>query len=162
MRPNTPRPQRSDEELQKASDHLFYEYGMLNELANAMASGQANKDWCTNALLESFIIHFRCVMDFLYNDDPRPDDVVAQDFFSSADTWEKSRPQLTDLLKTAKKRTGKELAHLTYKRQAVTPDRKPWPFLAIVNDINSVMDVFLKKVSQTKLGSQWKFKYENR
>lgn len=128
---------------------------MLSSLAQAIASGIANQGWLTNALLESFVIHVRGVMDFLYNDSPQADDVVAQDFFPSADAWMKIRPQLSELLSTAKRRAGKEVAHLTYARLVVTPDTKPWPFVAIANEVASVMEVFLKNVPKEKLGSQW-------
>ena len=153
--PAMPRKQRSNEELQDASNHLHYEVWMLNSLAQAIASGIANQGWLTNALLESFVVHVRGVMDFLYNDAPQNDDVAAQDFFASADTWTSVRPGLSELLSKAKKRAGKEIAHLTYARLAVTPDTKPWPFVAIANEITSVMKIFLQNVPKEKLGSQW-------
>jgi hypothetical protein len=112
---------------------------MLSSLAQAIASGISNQGWLTNALLESFVVHVRGVMDFLYNDTPQNDDVVAQDFFASVDAWASVRPELSELLSKAKKRAGKEIAHLTYARLAVTPDTKPWAFAAIANEITSVM-----------------------
>ncbi len=129
---------------------------MLTSLAQAIASGIANKGWLLNALLESFVIHMRGVMDFLYNDTPKPDDVAAQDFFLSADDWLNVRPQLSELLRIAKSRAGKEIAHLTYSRLAVTTDKKPWHFIEIANEVNSVMKVFLNNVPKEKLGSHWR------
>ena len=129
---------------------------MLGSLAQAIGSGIANQGWLTNALLESFVVHVRGVMDFLYNDNPQNDDVVAQDFFASPDAWASIRPELSELLRKAKKRVGKEIAHLTYARLEVTPDTKPWPFVSIANEVSSVMQVFLKNVPKEKLGSQWK------
>ena len=134
---------------------MHYEVWMLSSLAQAIASGIASQGWLTNALLESFVIHVRGVMDFLYNDTPKSDDVVAQDFFPSAEDWIKIRPQLSELLRTAKKRAGKEVAHLTYSRLAVTHETKPWPFVAIADEVASVMKVFLKNVLKEKLGTQW-------
>jgi len=128
---------------------------MLSSLAQAMASGIAGQGWLANALLESFVIHVRGVMDFLYNDTPRPDDVAAQDFFSSADVWLNIRPQRSRLLTTARTRVGKEAAHLTYARLAVTPATKPWPFVEIANEVTSVLGVFLENVLREKLGSKW-------
>ena len=78
-----PRQLRSDTDLREASNHLHYEVWMLTSSAQAMASGIANNGWLKYALLESFVVHVRGVMDFLYNDNPQPDDVVAQDFFPS-------------------------------------------------------------------------------
>ena len=152
-----PRQQRTIEELQKVSNHLHYEVWMLKSLAQALASGIAKEGWLPNALIESFGIHVRGVMDFLYDDTPKfEDDVVAQDFFPSASDWVNIRPQPSELLLTAKYRAGKEVVHLTYARLAVIPDTKPWPFVALANEVTSVMEVFLKKVPKEKLGSQWR------
>ncbi len=151
-----PRKQRTAEELQEASNHLHYELWMLSSLAQAIASGISNQGWLTNALLESFVVHVRGVMDFLYNDAPQKDDVVAQDYFASSDEWSDIRPKLSELLSKAKKRAGKEVAHLTYARLSVTPETKPWPFIDIANEITSIVEVFLNNVPREKLGSQWK------
>jgi hypothetical protein len=151
-----PRKPRSDKELQEASNHLYYEVWMLASLAQAMASGIANNGWLKNALLESFVIHVRGVLDFIYNDTPQPDDVAAQDYFPSAEAWLNIRPQLSELLRTAKGRAGKEIAHLTYARLDVTPDTKPWPFVEIAKEVNVVISVFLKNVTIENLGSQWR------
>jgi len=150
------RKKRTSDELKKASNHLQYEFWMLNSLANAIASGISSKGWITNALLESFVIHVRGLMDFLYKDKPREDDVVAQDYFATLGEWGNHRPPLPEILKKAKKRAGKEIAHLTYERLKVTPDTKPWLFLEITNEINKVMGIFLENVPQNKLGSRWK------
>ena len=61
---------RTDEELKKASDHLHYEIGMLTSFAHGMGSGIAGQGPIANALLESFVIHVRALMDFLYNENP--------------------------------------------------------------------------------------------
>lgn len=146
---------RSNKELQEASNHLHYELWMLSSLAQSMASGISSQGWLTNALLESFVVHVRGVMDFLYNDTPQKDDVVAQDYFSSTEEWINIRPELSGHLSTAKSRAGKEVAHLTYARLAVTQDTKPWPYGAIANEITSVIQIFLQKVPREKLGSEW-------
>jgi hypothetical protein len=82
---------------------------MLSSLAQAIASGISNQGWLTNALLESFVVHVRGVMDFLYNDTPQNDDVVAQDFFASVDAWASVRPELSELLSKAKNEQGRKL-----------------------------------------------------
>ena len=146
---------RTDQELREASDHLHYEIWMLTSLAHGIGSGIAGQGPIANALLESFVIHVRVLMDFLYNDNPQPDDVIAEDYFSSADEWRKMRPELTELLKLSKWRAGKEVVHLTYERLEVTPETKPWPFVQIVNEITSVINVFIQQVPKSKLGKQW-------
>ena len=151
-----PRKARNLDELRGASNHLYYEVWMLSSLANGIASGIAGQGPIANALLESFVIHVRAVMDFLYAETAKPDDVVAEDFFDSPDQWTSIRPQLSETLSHAKRRAGKEVAHLTYARLDVTPATKPWKFVQIADDISSVMNAFLQNVSRGKLGSRWK------
>lgn len=134
---------------------------MFTSLANGLASGIAGQGPIANALLESFVIHVRAIMDFLYADRPQPDDVIAEDFFGSPDQWKKIRPALSSSLSQAKRRAGKEVAHLTYARLDVTPETKPWRFIDIAKEIAAVIDVFLKNVPKEKLGSKWETERPN-
>jgi len=147
---------RKVEELQESSNHLFYEVWMLTSLANGIASGIPGQGPIANALLESFIIHIRAVIDFLYADRPQANDVIAEDFFNTPEQWTKIRPMLSSLLSQAKRRAGKEVAHLTYARLDVTPATKPWPFVQIADEITSVVNIFLQNVPKEELGSHWK------
>lgn len=156
-----PRTIRKLEELQESSNHLFYEVWMFTSLANGLASGIAGQGPIANALLESFVIHVRAIMDFLYADRPQTDDVIAEDFFASPEQWTKIRPALSEFLSQAKRRAGKEVAHLTYARLDVTPETKPWRFIEIAKEIMAVMDIFLKNVPKEQLGSKWKTERPN-
>ena len=111
---------------------------MLVSIANALASIPAEKGWLQNALLESFVIHYRALLDFFYAN-PRRDDVSANHYFDSVDGWPKLRPPETEVLKTSRKRAGKEIAHLTYARLDVTPETKGWRFRQITEDLNRVI-----------------------
>ncbi len=95
-----------------------------------------------NALVESFALHARNMVDFFYNDMPRPDDAVASQFFSSPHTWQTVRPSLTAELENAKTRANKEISHLTYSRLLVAPTDKPWPVDNIVRDIDAALTKF--------------------
>lgn len=148
------RSQRPDDVLKKASTHLHYEFWMLISTAHALASGVAAEDCLRNALLESFVIHLRTLSDFLYAESKKHDDVLAGDFFVSGE-WLNLRPAESDLLKKARLRAHKEIAHLTYERLNVTPERKPWMFIEIANAINSVMDIFLQSVPKHLLSEEW-------
>jgi hypothetical protein len=144
---------RTLEELRDASHHLHYEINMLRSLAQGLASGIAGQGTIANALLESFVIHLRCVLDFLYPPaDQRPDDVVAQDYF---DDWENRRPPMPAKLSKVRGRAGKEVAHLTYARLDVTAEAKRWPFVELFNEAYEVLDVFLKGVDRNKLSDDW-------
>ena len=134
---------RSDEQLARALGHLDYEYTMLMAVAQAMASGIAAQGWLANALLESFVIHFRALLDFFYPPaNPKADDVLATDYFADPDEWERVRPPFSEALKRGRARAHKEIAHLTYARQDVTPETKPWPFVEIANEIQHLMQLF--------------------
>lgn len=142
---------RTKKELKEASEHLHYEIWMLTSLAHGIGSGIAGQGPIANALLESFIVHVRALMDFLYNESPRPDDVIAEDYFFKPDEWRQMRPALSELLMLAKRRAGKEVAHLTYARLEVTPETKPWPFVEIANEIAAVINIFFEHVPKSKL-----------
>ena len=129
---------------------------MLTTLANSIASGVAGQSAMANALLESFVTHARNGIDFFYADNPKPDDVIAEDFFSAPGQWEQYRPALSQTLLQAKHRAGKELAHLTYARLDVTPETKPWPFLQIAREIADLIALFVKHVPLGNLSSEWK------
>ena len=118
------RKKRTQEELQNASDHLFYEIWMFTSLAKGMASGVFNQGIINNALLESFTVHARVLLDFLFAENPRPDDVIAEDYFLSPDEWIKIRDNKSEKLESIHVRVCKEIAHLTYARQIIAPTQR--------------------------------------
>lgn len=150
------RKRRTQDELRRASDHLYYEIWMLNSLAQGLASGIFGEGVINNALLESFVIHARALLDFFYTDKPRhADDVVAQDFFPTPEQWPKARPKKSQALKKVHRRVAKEVAHLTYTRQEVAPAAKGWPFMDIAQEINTAIDKFLGIIPEHLLGPRW-------
>lgn len=150
-----PRKKRSGEELREASDHLHYEIWMFISLANGLASGISGQGVINNALLESFTIHARLLLDFLYTEKPQKDDVIAQDFFDDPSIWHQVRPLKSEVLRKVHRRVAKEVAHLTYARQDVTPETKPWPFVEIANEVNEVFSKFLSAAPKELLGPRW-------
>lgn len=149
------RKNRTKDVLRTASDHFHYEYGMFGTLARAMSTGVFGEGALNNAVLESFIIHARAVMDFLYSKSPHVEDIIAEDFFDEPDDWRMPRPKQTDVLVSARKRVGTEVAHLSYERQNVTPEKKPWPLSEITIDVAVVARKFLDVVPEDFLGERW-------
>lgn len=142
-----PRPKRTLEELHGVWGHLAYEIQMLNETGRVLSTFKADETndrerVIQNALIESFALHARSVLAFLYPENPRSDDVVADDFFGDPSEWRKKRPPMTDLLKTVHRRVGQEVAHLTYARAAITDEQRRWPFVKIAVDIDSALREF--------------------
>jgi hypothetical protein len=158
QKPQKPRERtrRSNEELQLASDHLFYEVVMFRSLAEVMASGRFQNDNLINsAVLESFMIHVRILLDFLYADNPKSDDVIAEDFFYTPNTWVTKRYEKSELIKTVHKRVGKEIAHLTYERLKQTLETKKWKYIDIANEVVDLINLFIEIVPDENLGSKW-------
>ena len=154
------RKQRTPEVLRDASDHLYYEFWMLTSLASIMASRITGEVVINNAFIESFTIHARVLLKFLYDENPKPDDVIADDFFQTSQKWKEVRPEMTEILEKVYGRVGKEVAHLTYARQDVTPEMKPWHYLQIADDIKVSFNEFLRIVPMEFLGPRWDNKRE--
>jgi hypothetical protein len=87
------RKQRSQDELHSASDHLHYEIWMFTSPAHGLASGISDQSVINNALLESYTLHARILLDFLYAERPKEDDVRAEDFFEDLIKWHNAKPQ---------------------------------------------------------------------
>ena len=88
------RKKRTPNELGRVSEHLHYEVQML------LVSEITGQGTLHNALVESFAIHVRNMLDFLWPDKPKrkSDWVIAADFFPSPSDWEKLRPKISQLL----------------------------------------------------------------
>ncbi len=118
------RPKRTDDELRKAAEHLEYEIGMLVSMANILSINVLGRGQLANAALESFTIHARNLLDFLYPQGAREDDVIADDYFPIPDDWQKRRTVKTQILENVHRRVGKEVAHLTYARLEINNEQK--------------------------------------
>jgi hypothetical protein len=138
--------ERRKDKLRLASTDLLYEIDMFDSTARALILGLAGKSRMTNSLVESFAIHARNILYFLYADRPDKDEVTASKYFDGRRDWETIRQPLTDTLERAWKRADREIAHLTFSRQQVTPARKKWPVAAIHGDVFLVLNKFFAKV----------------
>jgi len=146
---------RTHDDLKKASEHLRYELDMLNSVAQALATNFAGAGVLNNAMLESFAVHVRSLIFFLFPENPKPDDVLATHFVSDPAAFEAARGVKSEILKKAQSRAGKEVAHLTYQRLTVTEETKGWRFVEIATEINRVMKIFQQHADQSKLSETW-------
>lgn len=148
---------RSATELQQASLIVQYELATLactHELLQESGThwGSPARDRAlSNALLHAFLLAARNLLTFLYSHNPRPSDIVAEDFFDDRDTWPKSRavpePEMAngELIGLISKR----LAHLTWDRAAST---KPlWGPFRIVWNTGLAMQSFLQAVDAQRV-----------
>lgn len=157
-----PRKPRTETDLRDASSHLTYEIDMLwgSARVHANGSGLLSAE-IKNALVESFAVHLRNLLDFLYLENPRPDDVIAEDFFDTPEIWVTNRPAKSQILKAAHTRAHKEVSHLTYNRLSLTPENKVWQQGELLNEIVPVLKRFVELVPRERVDPGLKAKFEN-
>lgn len=151
------RGRRSEKELVSVSEHLKYEIEMLFWIAragNIIKLGDQNHPiiWAIdNARVESFPIHLRNLLHFLYRGSCKanPDDVIAEDFFDTDSTWLDECPPKSQLLAKSQGRANKEVAHLTYTRLRVR--KKRWLFENILSDLSPILERFSQLVPNSRV-----------
>lgn len=143
----------SKEDLKKmAYDHLSYEIEMFTATIDKMSKCNLNVVE-KNVVLESFLIHARCLFDFLYpSSDTRPNDVIVDDFFDNPNEFRKKLPSSLPIESYLKYRTGKEIAHLTYDRLKVTPEKKGWQIGDVHDQIVGVLEIFFDSLTYEQRG----------
>ncbi len=140
--------QVSVEDLKKmAYEHLSYEIEMFTATMGRLNKGGLDQ-LQNNVILESFLIHARCLFDFLYPPKKiKPDDVIVDDFFDDPNNFRKKIPSSLPVEGYLKYRTGKEIAHLTYSRLKVTPETKGWQVSDVHNQIVSTLEIFFANLT---------------
>lgn len=140
-----------------ADEHLQYEVDMFLWLSNVcgggvriQAVGVAETTRISNALIESFVIHLRNVIDFLYIDKPQPSDIVAADYCSPS-TWALAGTAISHKLDDARTRSNKEIAHLTTARKAGVPPDKAWDFRGLTLELRTILKLFAEKADTNRL-----------
>ncbi|NQU77996.1 hypothetical protein HQ544_04850 [Candidatus Falkowbacteria bacterium] len=128
--------------------HLYYEILMLNETAKLSDVNDGVKN---NSYLESFTVHSRILIDFLFkpNRGREKNDIFAVDYFDESTDWDIG--EIPEILKKAKKRVGKEIVHLTTSRVEVILDEKGWNRVEICKQINEKFTVFINSAPDKKI-----------
>ena len=145
---------KDKEKLKCISSHLYYEFSMCTALTQEMIKGYP-PGTINNALLQSFALHVRNLIDFLYNDKHQPDDVYAGDYFETPEKWQQLRNAIMPGLARAKKRANKEIAHLTYSRLDVAQKEKKWAFVDLSGEMVKAFDPFVTNVDRSLLNPEW-------
>lgn len=129
------------------SEHLYYEYDMMIRTANMLMQKNVLNSWFSislkNALVESFSIHVRNLIQFFYNDTTDQDDLLAIHYFEDKEQWIGIRGELTSTLKTAKKKANKQISHLTFTRLTNKPG-KNWEVEKIAKELIGLMSKFIE------------------
>lgn len=151
-------PRLGDGVLVGASDHLFYEMEMLRWTTETLAR---TKDLGTNprnSILESFIIHLRLLIGFLYDSPTHDDDVTASDYFEGG-VW--TPKEISQALKVARERANKEIAHLTSFRVGKKLMEKEWAFIALGVEVFDLLQSFIDVVPPHRMEAQYAERFKN-
>ena len=135
---------RSDAELQDQSIHVLWEFRQLMRLATHLYDRRhvgivTMVEPLDAAALESFCLHARALVEFLWRDrahDSRlgKNDAVAGDWFDTG-SW-RYEPTLPPEVREVRRRTGFALAHISYKR--INPNEVwGWDHVGIAHRIAS-------------------------
>jgi hypothetical protein len=129
------RPVRPVAELIAASQHLAYEVDMLAGLARELETVAQSPGVLRNALLESFTVHARTLLQFFYPTSPRAHDVLSNDYFDDVVAWRKTLGRQPKPLGQIGSRVAAEIVHLTYTRIALLPEARDWNITEICKAI---------------------------
>lgn len=125
---------------------------MLYEITGKLMNRHHRDDQVVeNALLESFGIHNRSLIDFLWQEQPmRKTDAIARDWIED---WR--APEMSGRLKSVKDRVGKEMVHLSYNRLDVPDDEKGWTVLGIGPEVIGAFLKFVTEAPRSLVPENW-------
>jgi hypothetical protein len=142
--------------LEYSKHHVWYEvamfFGIVDMVSRQVICARSEEEAkiLNSSLIEAFAVHFRNVLDFLYNDHPRPTDVVAADFCAS-DSWKDARPPLSQFLQGHRDRMNKQIGHLTTERYTGDAPEKRWPFQDLANAVRPLLTLFVAQARPSAL-----------
>ena len=160
--------QRSDTELVAFSHdrllpeiHQFFAAG--RELSGLRLNLRPALPWLhETALLESFALHARALIDFFFI--PRAkwkNDALARHFFAPQDDWEQRRPDPGPWLELVRgprlDRVGAEIAHLRYDdAETLDAQARGWPIMQLAGGIGGVVRVFVEDVPPSRVSPSFR------
>jgi hypothetical protein len=100
--------------------HLPYEIDMLRQTYRKLRQGPLPEWAINNALIESFCIHARSLLDFFENRGNKPDDYNAADFTT---TFVSGIDQSSETIKTIRLKLNKEVFHLMAERKNIETEQ---------------------------------------
>ena len=126
--------------------------GVPNSIAPPPGSVPRPSTVMSNAQIESFMVHLRNLIEFLFTRKPGDTDVAAVDFCAPG-AW---NPAITQSLIDARQRVNKELAHLTTDRISGSSLKKQWDFARLAQELRSHLRDFVAQADPAKLSPRVK------
>lgn len=159
----TPPTSRSPDDLRSLSGHVLYEVEMMSRLLQPLAGLQMARlegggdQLIENALVESFVMHARGLIEFLFADSAklRDDDGRATMLVRDPDEWKTARGKKSTLLKTVAQRANKEIAHITFSRKRLTDEAHEWGLGKVYAEVGSVLVAFVPLVPEDHVIHGW-------
>jgi hypothetical protein len=155
--PFTPTP----DDLRQLSEHLAYEVQTTFDLAAALIaiSGKPHASMVVrSALLESFTIHVRQLVGFLWGERPAQQTepaAYAADYYAPEE-WARIRPtRPPELDPVESSKVGPGGAHLTYRHGPTMPDEREWSPIKICTALDPAIRCFIDNVDRAKLDPAW-------
>ena len=102
-----------------------------------------------NAIIESFVLHLRNLLDFFYTP-PRKTDVSATMFYDSGHLPPDFPPE-SAILNISHRRAHKEMSHITTERHWEGNPAKVWEFHRLMMEIMPLVEKFLLTASAARL-----------
>jgi hypothetical protein len=151
------RPKRPQRELIRASIDLLYEierffecWYLMKERTEALRQVRAKAD---EGVAVAFLVHGRSLVNVYFPARPHREDVIASDFFAAAHEWEApAHVEQIDLL-AIRRWVNRDVAHLSYQRQARGSDRRD--FALIWRVIRASTTAFLLSVPPSNLAEDF-------
>lgn len=157
----------TDDELKSyAEEHLQYEYDMLIYSAGILAFLAADRHkgllpWTiNNGLLNTFAVHARNLIDFLYarpRKKDQPTDIIIEDYVDVS-ALSKALLKISPLLEEALNKANKQVAHLTRERITFEKVGKEWKFIEIVQHVHKGLAAIAPHIPSSKISDSLKKK----
>jgi hypothetical protein len=130
-------PYRIKAERQAAVPHIWYEWTMLLSTCGFLRKYHSESErnaldkGAYSAVLESFVVHFRNLYEFLFYGGEKGTYVRAADFFDSDTTFVALFALKSKILSDWIEEASVQVEHITYGRNWLTPNERMWPFIEI-------------------------------
>jgi hypothetical protein len=147
--------QRTNQELCRISNRLFYEWQMLVISSEVLQAG--TEQFIQNALIESCAIHSRALVKFFYpfegKRQPPLTDAIVDDFFMLSIEWKIAYPKMPKELDYDNfgKYADKQIAHVIYNDE----EKHQWNFTTIANALQPIIEKFVELIQPEQLGDRW-------
>lgn len=137
------------------NEHVRYEMQHLLNATDAISRKFSIQNGLQFMVLESFVIHLRNLITFLYPYTKRSDDVCADDYYIDPKKWNGLRPKISARLERAKTRADKEVGHLTTSRQFGIPESKMWEVTTLTDEVMPILKLFCESADKVSLNKDF-------